>query len=182
MGTLSKVCTKCKKDKPLSEYSKERGSPDGLQWRCKKCRHDYYNAHKEHDNKRNNEWYWKNKEVRNTKSNENYQANKEAYTKRTKKRVSKLAQASLGIYEQTRPIIRKIFNNRPSGYSMDHIIPITNTDVCGLHVPWNLQYLPKSKNIQKGTKFNMNDPKQYDELDEPVNDFIKNVLANLTIK
>lgn len=33
----SKVCTKCKEKKPLFEFGKHCNSPDGHNWRCKKC-------------------------------------------------------------------------------------------------------------------------------------------------
>lgn len=49
--------------------------------------------------------------------------------------------------------IENIYINRPKGYQIDHIIPLQSKTVCGLHVPWNLQYLTKIENIKKGNKY-----------------------------
>lgn len=47
----------------------------------------------------------------------------------------------------------QFYINRPPGHSVDHIIPIKNSKVCGLHVPCNLQYLPYHLNSLKHNKF-----------------------------
>jgi len=48
--------------------------------------------------------------------------------------------------------IKEIYKNCPKGYEVDHIIPLNNSIICGLHVEWNLQYLTVRENRQKGNK------------------------------
>ena len=48
--------------------------------------------------------------------------------------------------------IKEIYLNCPKGYHVDHIIPLCNENVTGLHVENNLQYLKAEDNIRKRNK------------------------------
>jgi len=42
-------------------------------------------------------------------------------------------------------VMREFFLNRPPGQEAHHIVPLDGEQVCGLHVPWNLIWLPRSQ-------------------------------------
>lgn len=52
--------------------------------------------------------------------------------------------------------LTRIYFECPKGMHIDHIIPLVNENICGLHVPQNLQYLTVEQNQFKSNKFDGN--------------------------
>lgn len=42
---------------------------------------------------------------------------------------------------------------RDGEWQVDHIVPINGDDICGLHVPWNLQIITGDENRHKGNRY-----------------------------
>ena len=61
--------------------------------------------------------------------------------------------SSIPISKKYEKELREIYKNCPVGYQVDHITPINGLNVCGLHVPWNLQYLTAKDNAAKSNRF-----------------------------
>lgn len=50
-------------------------------------------------------------------------------------------------------LIQDIYSNRPDGFDVDHVVPLTSPIVCGLHWEGNLQYLPSRENQSKKNRY-----------------------------
>jgi hypothetical protein len=142
LSTGSKTCGNCKKELPLSQYHiRNRKRTDGSVYQvqyphCKACRkvdrrkHD--NTHTGKERSRRNRAL-RQKRTRNATPN--------WLTPEQRKDI-------IDIYEHMRDC-RAVTGEE---YHVDHIVPLNGEDVCGLHVPWNLQVLPSDVNVSKSNR------------------------------
>jgi hypothetical protein len=170
----AKVCVECLEFKPIGQFHKYSGKQSrrrdcidcfNLEW--KSLRKKYKNSHK----KLLNSWrkanpdkvkaqgkrkkrtdksretsriYWSNNKdkKRAVDANRRIQKGSSAYCKLRSKETEKIYKACI---EMNKTSSEKLV--------VDHIIPLTNKNVCGLHCPENLQILPLKQNSSKRNKF-----------------------------
>lgn len=63
-----------------------------------------------------------------------------------------LSKDDVKLIESTYAMARWLTLTCFQNYHVDHIIPLNNSKVCGLHVPWNLQILSATDNMSKGNR------------------------------
>lgn len=111
----------------------------------------YHAGYKHKAKEYRSKWYWENREEYLLGRKTYYQNNKAGFRARDAKRRAIEIQA---MPKWADPVeLKRIYDNCPDGYEVDHIVPLNHPQVCGLHVPANLQYLVASENRSKGNKF-----------------------------
>jgi hypothetical protein len=81
------------------------------------------------------------------------------YELNARRRAANRLASPLWLTEQHRLEIEKVYLlakslSESTGFEhhVDHIFPLRGKRSCGLHVPWNLEVLPRNENIRKGNK------------------------------
>tara|TARA_Y100000310_G_scaffold163786_1_gene163573 strand:+ start:167 stop:637 length:471 start_codon:yes stop_codon:yes gene_type:complete len=148
-----RTCNKCGETKPDEEMT-SNGKKGVVSW-CKVCRsihdHDVYVKNRCRVLERTRKWQKKYTEKRKVDMHTWYLRNKSSVLASTAKRkAAKLLRTPVWSDLEK---IRKIYLNCPSGYHVDHIIPLQGRLVSGLHVPENLQYLTAFENCSKNNRF-----------------------------
>lgn len=136
---------------------------NGLQSRCKSCFSLYQNSRRELIKEAHRKRYLENPD-RYKKANQKRRLlnpsgvanNIKAYkTRKSKAMPSWLSQDQLKEIENFYWLAADLKKVSGGTYHVDHIIPLQGKGVCGLHVPWNLQVLPKDINLQKSNNYDM---------------------------
>ena len=163
-GRATKVCPLCSEEKCTSDYNKNKSRKDGLQAYCRPCNQLYKRQQRSTSTKA----YEKELQYNRLRQRE-YRANNPEYLELQRAwraggkgayhcalRRARTLQATIGDYEseilQMYELCQDINKVSPDSYHVDHIVPLAGKNVCGLHVPWNLQILPSDLNQRKSNK------------------------------
>lgn len=159
-----KTCSKCKVCKSQSDFPADRQKKDGLSTQCKDCRNkkfrQYYNANKDKVNASNLQRYYLNHEENKRKCLEYYYNNKDVvFNNCAKRRAAKVSSIPDWVDLNHRDRIKSIYSTcrkvseiTKIPHHVDHIVPLQNDNVCGLHVWWNLRIIPAKDNLTKGNR------------------------------
>lgn len=98
-----------------------------------------------------------NKEAKAEYSKKHYSENRHIYITNARKRESRLKEGInmefTGRMKEIYYVCETFSKVDEVEYQVDHIVPLTHKDVCGLHVPWNIQILTRDENQSKKNKF-----------------------------
>lgn len=163
---MNKTCTKCGEEKPLDDFYKEPLGRGGRKSRCKTCVKDYRQANSDREKAYQKAYSLQNSDLMAARSRAWRRANVDRYkeycrahyqensldykVKAMKRRAAKLQRTPAWADQEA---IKQIYETCPTGYEVDHIVPLQGKTVSGLHVPENLQHLPASENRAKGNKY-----------------------------
>lgn len=175
-----KTCNRCKQSKALECFGlrpKSRAA-DGRAYECVVCHRErnkeYAHRCKDKVNARRQAWAAKNRSrtrayglnwvSRNLEKSRRLNREwikshpEQVRAISAKRRASKLKATPPWLTAENIEQIKQFYAGCPKGFEVDHIVPLQGDEVRGLHVPWNLQYLPKVENRRKGNKLLPNAP------------------------
>jgi len=174
MESHSKVCSKCGKEKPRTEFSKGSKAKDGLQYHCKACVKQYRQDNREHISECKKHYRQENREHISEYGKYYYQENREQKLEYFKQYRKKNPEEFAVRYAKRRALRRygipnvlrdcssekerlvKIYKLRDlltkaTGFEhhVDHIWPLSKG---GPHWSGNLQIITAEENLSKGDK------------------------------
>ncbi len=144
-----KQCKKCQQNLKLNLFKVDSRLKSGYSSTCKQC-HASLEAHKKKEGYRKP---YKYDPVNGLASSRKWRANnRDKDRAKANRRRCYLKQATPPWADEAK--IKEIYKQAAVlNLSVDHIIPLSNKNVCGLNVHQNLQIIPLKDNLQKSNKF-----------------------------
>ncbi len=170
---MEKICTKCKISKSLDSFHKRSDAPCKYRSACRNCRNMEKRKYIRENKEKVRQYYEQNKDrilkwcseyYEERKKDPEFMPYRRAYLRKywdspegrrlhaaneARRRAAKSQATPPWAYLEK---IKQIYLNCPEGYDVDHIIPLRGKNVRGLHVEYNLQYLPHDVNVKKGNR------------------------------
>jgi 5-methylcytosine-specific restriction endonuclease McrA len=174
-----KSCSTCKEHQALTEFARDKRNNDGLSGSCRSCQRlsskKYYQANLVKSRAIRKEYQKENPDKSNLSSKKWKEENPQKVIEMNKKwtslnldkvnakgskyRASKLNATPSWLTEDHIKQIEQFYSSAKAlehdngiKYHVDHIIPLQGKEVCGLHVPWNLQILSAEENKSKSNR------------------------------
>ena len=163
---MDKTCTKCGCESPEDNFHRDKSRSDGRAPWCKVCvkanSKRCYDARPREDRLRvKRAWQSRNRDHVNSYNNRWQKSNPDKHCAKVNLQRAKksnatppwLSSAQRGDMVKMYKLAKKFESLFGVSYHVDHIVPINGDNICGLHVPWNLQLLESKLNIKKSNIF-----------------------------
>lgn len=163
-----KNCKICLKEKDLSNFYIQKGCKYGTRPECKNCFNikskKYKEKYKKTDNYKSSTKKY-NQSEKHKSILKKYKKSKKGKAQKSiegiKRRISIISAMPKWLTEKDLLLIKQIYEkcaelnlrDGPRTWHVDHIIPLRGENICGLHVPSNLQILKSEINIKKGNRY-----------------------------
>ena len=155
MDSSMKRCGTCKSYKDESEFGKNKRMSDGLSRQCKTCHCKQAKVYRDKNKAKihayKKKWQECNKDKVSAHRRKWLENNRGVHlANKARYRAAKINATPIWADNEK---IKDIYDNCPRGHHVDHIIPLRNQYVCGLHCEDNLQILTAEENIRKNNIF-----------------------------